>query len=148
MAFDDDPHPSSSAANFAELARDVSGEPTVALTLQRIVDLAVDNIDGCDEAGILLVANREIIAGAWSNDLVREIEEMECEIGEGPCLDAITQQPTFESHDLRDHRSRWPTFAARAIDIGIHSMLAFRLFAAEDTLGALDLYGNRPGAFE
>ena len=27
-------------------------------------------------------------------------------------------------------------------------MLAFRLFAADDTLGALDLYGNQPGAFD
>jgi transcriptional regulator with GAF, ATPase, and Fis domain len=133
---------------FADIARAISAEPTVGRTLQRIVDLAVDRIDGCDEAGILLVTNREIVAGAWSNEIVHRIEEMECEIGEGPCLDAITQQPTFESSDLRDQRSRWPTFAARAIDAGIHSMLAFRLFAAQDTLGALDLYGNRPGAFD
>ena len=133
---------------FAEIARAIAGEPTVTRTLQRIVDLAVDRIDGCDEAGILLVADREIVAGAWSNEIVHRIEEMECEIGEGPCIDAIRQQPTFESSDLRDQLSRWPTFTARAIDAGIHSMLAFRLFAAQDTLGALDLYGNRPGAFD
>ena len=56
--------------------------------------------------------------------------------------------PEVESPDLRDHLSRWPTFAARAIDAGIQSMLAFRLFAAEDTLGALDLYGSEAGAFD
>ena len=137
-----------SASSFVAIARAVSGEPTVARTLQRIVDLAVETVDGCDEAGILLVRGGEIVAGAWSDDLVREIEEMECEIGEGPCLDAIAERPTFESADLRDQRELWPTFTARAIDAGIHSMLAFRLFAAEDTLGALDLYGRRPGAFD
>jgi transcriptional regulator with GAF, ATPase, and Fis domain len=79
---------------------------------------------------------------------VREIEQMECRIGEGPCVDAIRERPTFESSDLRDQLSRWPTFAAQAIDTGIHSMLAFRLFAAEDTLGALDLYSTQPGAFD
>jgi len=126
----------------------MSGEPTVARTLQRIVEVAVETIDGCDEAGILLIRGREIVAGAWSDDLVRNIEEMECEIGEGPCLDAIAQRPTFESADLRDQLAIWPTFTARAIDAGIHSMLAFRLFAAEDTLGALDLYGFLPGAFD
>jgi transcriptional regulator with GAF, ATPase, and Fis domain len=147
MSFDD-PRPSSVAADLAEIARAVSGEPTVALTLQRIVALAVEKIDGCDEAGVLLVRGRDIIAGAWSNDVVREIEEMECEIGEGPCLDAIAQRPMFESPDLRDQLSRWPTFAARAVAAGIHSMLAFRLFAADDTLGALDLYGDAPGAFD
>jgi len=142
------PHAAPSAANLATIARAVAGEPTVVRTLQRIVDLAVETIDGCDEAGILLVRNREIVAGAWSDDLAREIEEMECQIGEGPCLDAIARRPTFESADLRDQLALWPTFTARAIDAGIHSMLAFRLFAAEDTLGALDLYGRRPGAFD
>ena len=126
----------------------MSGEPTVALTLQRIVDQAVESVDGCDEAGILLVHKREIVAGAWSDDRVRGLEQMECEIGEGPCLDAIAQRPTFESADLHDQLAVWPTFAARAIAAGIHSMLAFRLFAAEDTLGALDLYGRRPDAFD
>ncbi len=141
------PHPDSST-HLAEIARAVSGEPTVARTLQRIVDLAVETIDGCDEAGILLIGNGQIVAGAWSDDLVREIEEMECDVGEGPCLDAIARRPMFESADLRDQRAIWPTFTERALDAGIHSMLAFRLFAAEDTLGALDLYGRQPGAFD
>jgi transcriptional regulator with GAF, ATPase, and Fis domain len=142
------PNADASAASLAAIARAVSGEPTVARTLQRIVDLAVETVDGCDSAGILLVRGREIVAGAWSDELVREIEEMECQIGEGPCLDAIAQRPTFETADLRDQLTVWPTFTARAIDAGIHSMLAFRLFAAEDTLGALDLYGRQPGAFD
>lgn len=142
------PRGGSSAAKFAEVARSLSGEPTVTKTLQRIVELAVETIDGCDAAGLLLVINGEIVAGAWSNELVHEIEKMEYEIGEGPCLDAILSRPTFESSDLRDEVSRWPTFAARALDAGIESMLAYRLFAAEETLGALDLYGRRRGAFD
>jgi putative methionine-R-sulfoxide reductase with GAF domain len=148
MSADDTAPAGSPATSFAEIARAMSREPTVARTLQRIVDLAIDTIDGCDAAGILLVTKREIVAGAWSDERVRAIETMECAVGEGPCLDAITEDPTFESSDLRDHLSRWPTFAARAIDAGIQSMLAFRLFAAEDTLGALDLYSNEPGAFD
>jgi len=35
-----------------------------------------------------------------------------------------------------------------SLEAGIESMLAFRLFAAEATLGALDLYGSRNGAFD
>ncbi len=136
------------ATVFAGIARAVSAEPTVARTLQRIVDLAVETVDGCDAAGVLLLTKREIVAGAWSNDVVRGLEEMECRVDEGPCLDAIARRPTFESPDLRDHLAVWPTFTAGAIDAGIHSMLAFRLFAAEDTLGALDLYGYSAGAFD
>jgi transcriptional regulator with GAF, ATPase, and Fis domain len=148
MSAHDEAPPGPPGTNFAEIARTMAREPTVARTLQRIVELAIDKIDGCDAAGILLLTKGEIVAGAWSDERVRAIEEMECALGEGPCLDAITENRTFESPDLRDHLSRWPTFAARAIDAGIHSMLAFRLFAAEDTLGALDLYGYQPHAFD
>ena len=126
----------------------MAAEPTVAQVLQRIVDLAVETIEGCDGAGVLLVTHREIVAGAWSSDLVRDIEMMEYEVGEGPCVDAILQRPTFESSDLRDEIARWPTFATRALEAGIESMLAFRLFSSDETLGALDLYGNRRGAFD
>src|ERR1019366_7362934 len=113
-----------------------------------IVDVAAETIDGCEGAGLLLVSKRETVVGAWSNKLVHEIEEMEYEIGEGPCIDAIWERPTFESSDLRDETSRWPTFANRAVGAGIESMLAFRLFASEETLGALDLYSSRRGAFD
>ena len=41
-------------------------------------------------------------------------------------------------HD-RDRAVRWPTFVAHALAAGFESILAFRLFAAEDTLGALNL---------
>ena len=44
--------------------------------------------------------------------------------------------------------SLWPMFAARALDAGIESMLAFRLFVCEETLGALDLYSRQRGAFD
>ena len=126
----------------------MSSEPTVQAILQRIVDVAAQSIEGCDGAGVLLLHRREIVAGSWSNDLVREIETMEYELGEGPCQDAIWQHPVFESADLRDHFSQWPEFAPRAVEAGIESMLGFRLFVAADTLGSLDLYGYRRGAFD
>jgi len=142
------PMSDSASAAIAEIARSLSAEPTVLATLQRIVDMAADTIDGCDGAGLLLVTKRKIVVGAWSNELVHEVESMEYEIAEGPCIDAIWERPTFESSDLRDQISLWPTFAARALDAGIESMLAFRLFASEETLGALDLYSGRRGAFD
>ncbi len=137
----------SDKATLADVARSLFAEPTVVGTLQRIVDLAAETVDGCDGAGLLLVGKREIVAGAWSNELARKIEVMEYEIGEGPCLDAIWEVSRFESSDLREQSSLWPTFAARAIEAGVESMLAFRLFVSDETLGALDLYGSRRGAF-
>ena len=59
----------SDKATLAEVARSLFAEPTVALTLQRIVDRAAETVDGCDGAGLILVGKREIVAGAWSNEL-------------------------------------------------------------------------------
>jgi len=134
--------------SFAEIARSLSAEPTVLATLQRIVDVAAQTIDGCDGAGLLLVSKRKIVVGAWSNDLVHQVEQMEYEVEEGPCVDAIWERPTFDSSDLRDHTTRWPTFAKRALHAGIESMLAFRLFTSGETLGALDLYSSHRGGFD
>jgi transcriptional regulator with GAF, ATPase, and Fis domain len=136
------------AREFGEIARALSSEPTVQATLQRIVDVAVETIEGCDGAGVLLLHRNEIVAGSWSSDVIRNVETMEYQLGEGPCVDAISQAPVFESADLRDNLSQWPGFAARALEAGIESMLGFRLFAAEDTLGALDLYGFSRNAFD
>ena len=138
----------SEAESLADIARALVGEQTVMSTLQRIVDVAVANVDGCDGAGVLLVNEGRIVAGAWSNDVVHELEQMEYEIGEGPCVDAILDRPAFESSDLRDERSLWPRFVERALSLGVESMLAFRLFATEGTLGALDLYSGHRGAFD
>lgn len=121
---------------------------SVHATLQTIVDLAVGTIEGCDGAAILLVTKREILAGSWTNERVRRVEEAEYSLGEGPCVNAIWEQPTFESADLRNHLTEWPRFVPIALEMGIASMLAFRLFAAGDTLGALDLYSYQPGVFD
>jgi len=136
------------ARQFAALARSLAAEPTARATLQHIVDFAAGNIAGCDGAGILLVHNGRIESGSWSSDLVREVEQREYELSEGPCVDAIWEQPVFESADLRDCVGQWPRFAPLAIAAGIESMLGFRLFAAEDTIGSLNLYSRSRAAFD
>ena len=129
-------------------ARALASEQTVMDTLQRIVNTANQTIEGCSGAGILLVERHRMVVGAWSSDLVRRAEEMEFEVGEGPCVDALWMRPLVESPDLRDQISIWPNFAQRAIDMGIESMLAFRLFSTKETLGALDLYSTQRGVFD
>ncbi len=42
---------------------------------------------------------------------------------------------------------RWPTFGPDAAARGIGSLISYKL-AADDTVGALNLYGRRPRAFD
>ena len=140
--------PADLAETFAEVARALRSEPDVQQTLQRIVDLAVETVEGCDHAGISLVHGRKISTPAASDDVPRQVDAIQYETDEGPCLDAIRHQEVFQADCLSEDR-RWPLFSARAArQVGVESMLAFRLFVEEDTLGALNLYSRREAAFD
>ena len=133
---------------FAEVARSLRAVEGVQATLDRIVTLAVQVIDGCDHAGVSFVQGRIVVTPAASDDVPRLVDAVQYETGEGPCLDAIREHEVFETDDLPGE-TRWPHFSARAArESGVVSVLSFRLFVEEDTLGALNLYSKRPAAFD
>jgi transcriptional regulator with GAF, ATPase, and Fis domain len=136
------------AETFADLARALLGQADVQHTLQKIVDLAVDTIEGCDHAGISFLKGGKGSTPAASDSVPPQVDAIQYETGEGPCLSAIREHDVFESPDLR-LEARWPQFASRAQrETGISSMLCFRLFVDGDTLGALNLYSKAVDAFD
>lgn len=136
-----------SADAFAEMARALLAEEGVQHTLQKICDLAVETIDGCDHAGISFLKGRKVDTPAASDDVPRMVDAIQYEVSEGPCLDAIRDHEVFETGDL-GREDRWPHFASRAQrETGITSMLCFRLFVEGDTIGALNLYSKAGNAF-
>lgn len=136
------------ADTFASVARALRAEGSVQATMQRMVDLAVETIEGCDHAGISYVDGRSISTPAASDDVPVQVDAIQYEVDEGPCLDAIREHEVFESGDL-SQESRWPRFSLRAAEeAGVASMLSFRLFIEESTLGALNLYSKATAAFD
>jgi transcriptional regulator with GAF, ATPase, and Fis domain len=133
---------------FAEVARALLAEKDVQHTLQRIVDLAVETIDGCDFAGITFMRDSTVSTPAATGDVPVRVDAIQYETGEGPCLDAIREHEVFVTGDL-GAEARWPRFSHRAHDeTGVTSMLCFRLFVDGDTLGALNLYSKAEDAFD
>lgn len=136
------------AGTFAELARALLAEPTLDATLQKIVSRAVGTINGCESAGISLIEKRKITTAASSNDTPEQVDAIQYETDQGPCLEAIRDHEVLCTDDLAGDE-RWPDFASRAAnETGVRSMLSFRLFAESDTMGALNLYSKVPGAFD
>ncbi|MGH9264682.1 MAG: GAF and ANTAR domain-containing protein [Acidimicrobiales bacterium] len=130
------------------MARSLLAQEDVQHTLQRIVELAVETIDGCDCAGISFIKGKELSTSAASSDVPRQVDAIQYEVGEGPCLDAIREHDIFRTGDLGRER-RWPQFSSRAQqETGVTSMVSFRLFVEGDTLGALNLYSKAPDAFD
>ncbi len=137
------------AATFASVARELRAEaPSVQATLDRMVRLAVETIEGCDYAGISYVERRRITTPAASDDTPRKVDAIQYEVDEGPCLDAIREHEMFQTDDL-SQETRWPKFSARVVqETGVVSMLSFRLFVDEDTLGGLNLHSKNKAAFD
>lgn len=136
------------AETFAEVARVLRSERAVQATLERIVQLAVTTIDGCDHAGVTFVEGGNLSTPAASDDIPRLVDAIQYETGEGPCLDAIREHEVFQTDDL-SQEARWPNFSQRAAkESGVASMLSYRLFIEHDTMGALNLYSEDRAGFD
>jgi GAF domain-containing protein len=131
-----------------DIARRLHAEPSVALTAQAVVDLAVELLQGCDAAGVTMVRRKGVETVAHSHPLVLRGDSWQYELGEGPCLDALDpHKQVVESDDLTEE-ARWPRWAPRVVnELGVRSMLSFRLFTASTVVGALNLYSSEVAAF-
>ena len=97
---------------------------------------AVAIIPGTDEGSISVVfAHRRIVSEAATSDFPRQVDAIQEEVQQGPCLDAAYQHQTVRIPDMTTEQ-RWPLFAARAAKLGAASMLALQLFVEGDDLGA------------
>ena len=143
---DDDPTYGEVASMFAGIARTLFVDATVAGTLQRVVDFAKATVDGCDAASISLITAAGVVTPVSSDVIASEIDRYQYQFGEGPCLDAITQEPMLYADDLTTD-VRWPAFGPVAVSLGMRSLMSCRLTATE-TLGSLNLYAGLPQAYD
>lgn len=135
------------AAQFAGVARALQAEETVEGTLARIVAVAVAIVAGCHHAGVTVVRRGKLETLAASDPVPVDVDAIQYQTGQGPCLSAIAEHETFRSGDLAAE-DRWPAFSRPAAErTGVRSMLSFRLFTDADTLGALNLYSREKDAF-
>lgn len=117
-------------------------------SMERAVQIATQIIPGCDAAGVCVVYRGDRIdTHATSTDALREIDALQHELDEGPCLDALREDHTVLSNDLSAD-DRWPSWGPRVVErLGVLSSVSYRLYSTDKDLGALNLYGKEAGAF-
>lgn len=128
------------------LAIEMQSQTDTEATLQSIVDGAVAIVPGTRWAGISLIHERAVEARVPSHPLVTKLDALQSELNEGPCLSALREHRTVVINDMAIE-TRWPAFCAAASDLGARALLSFQLFVVQQNLGALNLYGDRGGAF-
>jgi hypothetical protein len=114
--------------------------------IKRLCRFAVDEmaLSGC---ALVLMSGREsagMLAGAGRH--ASTVSGLQMELGEGPCLQAYASGvPVFLPDLAADGASRWPTFAAAALAVGVHAEFSLPLTTGPGGIGTLDLCRDRPG---
>ncbi len=136
------------ARQVAEVARSLQSESGTQDTMEMAVKLAVEVIDGAENAVISLVHRGRIVeTPAFTSDAGLKVDQLQQELAEGPCVTAIRDEEVVSCPDLSTE-SRWGAWGPRAaVETGIGSMLCFRMFTQEERVGALTVYSSQPHAF-
>ncbi len=98
-------------------------------------------------AGILLadpLGRLRLLAA--TSEQTRELELFQLQADEGPCVDCYATGQPVSVADLQTATERWPHFVPAALERGFASVHAVPMRAAGILLGALNLFGTRPGA--
>ena len=134
--------------DLASAAREMQEDDSPGQAMDRAVMIATRIIPGCDAAGVCVVYRGDRIdTHATSNDALRQVDALQHELDEGPCLDALQREDTVRSNDLSTD-DRWPRWGPEVAErLGLFSILSYRLFSSNGNLGALNLYGSRTSAF-
>jgi GAF domain-containing protein len=129
----------------------LAGLSTARLSLEdlltRVASFAVQAIPGADGAGLTLLEADRSDTIVKSAPFVREIDDIQYRIGEGPCISAAATGQTMRSGSLSGD-PRWPRFGPRAGRLGVHSVLSLPLLTADGVLGAMNVYAHRKDAFD
>ncbi|SDU91877.1 ANTAR domain-containing protein [Microlunatus sagamiharensis] len=143
-------------ADDAREARVLSAVVTLVDNLLQdfdVVELLTDLTEQCatlldvSSAGLLLAdARGGLHLMAATSDHTEEIELLQLQADEGPCLDCYASGRPVSIADLSAVSGRWPQFVPAARSAGFASVHAVPMTAAGSALGALNLFGTRSGS--
>ena len=127
---------------MTELTEGHGDDTALERSLTAVTTGAVDLIDGVDFADVM-VLDYGRVRSVTTVPLLVELDALQVELQEGPCLAAAVGGAMVRCTDLREE-PRWPRYAAAAVAAGVHSMLSFRLDTRHHGSGALNMFGLDP----
>jgi GAF domain-containing protein len=135
--------PEALAKSIERLQGGGPGGNGVSEALQLLVD-ETDQLFRVDGAGLMLLAPDDHLRYvAASDEPGRVLEQIQEEVGEGPCVAAFdTGAPAATSNALADQR--WPAFGRLVVEHGIHAVLGVPVDLLGGPIGTLNVYATRP----
>jgi GAF domain-containing protein len=136
------------AAVHARLSGILLTEQTMETALHLITSLAKDTVAGSLGSGVTLMrVDGQPGTSAATDPLVDTLDQLQYEVGDGPCLTAWASSSIVRSDDLSAER-RWPTWSPRAADMGMRSVLSTPMEAGGASWGAVKVYSDAVDAYD
>jgi len=135
------------AAVFARMSGLLLSEETVESGLGLLGSLAQETVPGSSGAGVSIIDERQRRSSGATDDLVLRADNLQYELGEGPCLTATAERRLIRIDDLATEQ-RWPRWASAAQALGLSSAMSAPMVAGNTALGAIKVYAARPGVFD
>ena len=121
---------------------------TAAAVLVHLTTTATHVLPDVAGAGVTLTGPDGGRRTAAASDPVTErADQLQYDLGEGPCLTAWADRVAVRVDDVLDE-PRWPRWAEGAASLGVRSCLSAPLVVEDGAVGAIKIYSRVPAAFD
>ena len=135
------------AAVFARMSGLLLSEETVDRALGVLSALAQETVPGATGAGVSMLDGQRRKSSGSTDDRVRQADDLQYELDEGPCLAAAAGRRLVRIDDLGAD-PRWPLWASAAAELGLKAAMSAPLVAGDVSMGAIKVYADEPGSFD
>jgi len=124
----------------------LSDDPLETL-LVRVGELAAKDLPWVQCCGITSTVDGRSTTVVATDDLAHDIDQLQYDAKDGPCLDALSTGVIVTIPDCRSD-TRYTAFTSRAAEAGVQCVFALPLTVGDQTIGVLNLYGNTAHTFD
>lgn len=134
------------SAAFVKITDTLVADYDVLDLLHALVEAAVDLLDAA-AAGLLLAdPHGELQLLASTSERSQLVELLQLQAGSGPCVESYSTGTLVVVKDIAALSGKWPEFQAAALSQGFRSVHALPMRVYGRTIGAMGLFGEKPGA--
>ena len=134
-----------SAEQPQSLDRYLLSESSLDELLHQVVTLARRSVPGADSVTVSLNRGKGYETPTCTDDLGRELDEVQYKLDEGPCVEALNTHHLVSFQV--DQRDPYPRFAEAAASRFVSSVLSTPLAAGGRGIGALNMYSGSVNVF-